>query len=254
MELSTSTLAEGLTAWTAPREKLGGLSVLDHLFNRLDGMYPGTWRKNFSTPQSIENWKAECERVFAEEGITPAHLAVGLRECRRQYRDWAPTVPQLADACNPPADPAMAYHEALAGLEARGKGEMGVWSHPAIFWSATGLSRDLASQPGQFMKDRWSAALKAQLARGAWDPIPPPRPQLAAPGKSQTSTVEAQRMLAKLGASGITKTAESEIDGKAWAKKIMARHERGDRSLKPFQIKEARLALGVHIENEGEEP
>lgn len=250
MDLSTSTPADGLAEWTAPRAKLEGKSALDHLFNRLDGMYPGNWRKNFTTEQSVENWRAECLRVFAEEGITPAHLAVGLRECRRQYREWPPTVPQLADACNPPVDPAMAYHEALTGLEARGKGEMGVWSHPAIYWAASALCRDLASQPGQFMKDRWAAALKAQLARGTWEPIPAPRPQLPAPGKSQTSPVEAQRMLAKLGAAGITKTASSKIDGKAWAKKILARHERGDKSLKPFQVKEARIALGVKSENE----
>jgi hypothetical protein len=252
MELSTSTRADGLTEWTVPRTALDGKSALDHLFNRLDGMYPGNWRKNFTTEQSVENWRAECLRVFAEEGITPAHLVVGLRECRRQYREWPPTVPQLADACNPPVDAAMAYHEALAGLEARGKGEVGVWSHPAIFWAATGLSRDLASQPGQFMKDRWAAALKSQLARGTWEPVPPPRVLLPAPGKSQTSPDEAQRMLAKLGASGITKTANSKIDCKAWAKKIIERNELGDKSLKPFQVKEARIALRISTENEDE--
>jgi hypothetical protein len=250
MELSTSTLADGLTDWTAPRTKLGGKSALDHLFNRLDGMYPGKWRTYFPSEQSIQNWKDECERVFAEEGITLAHLAVGLRECRRQYREWPPSVPQLADACNPPVDPAMAYHEALVGLEARGKGEVGVWSHPAIFWAATALSRDLASQPGQFMKERWAVALKTQLARGQWEPVPPPRVLLPAPGKSQTSPEDAQRMLAQLGAAGITKTAGSKIDCKAWAKKIISRHECGDKSLKPFQVKEARLALGISIERE----
>jgi hypothetical protein len=69
--------------------------------------------------------------------------------------------------------------------------------------------------------------------------------QLPAPGKSPTAPEEAKRMLLKLGAAGITKSASSKIDHKAWAKKIMARHERGDRSLKPFQLKEARQALGL---------
>ena len=245
MELSTSTRADGLTEWTAPRQKLGGISVLDHLFNRLDGMYPGKWRTYFPSEQSIRNWRDECERVFAEEGITPAHLAVGLRECRRQYREWPPSVPQLADACNPPVDPAQAYHEAVAGLEARCKGEVGVWSHPAIYWAASGLSRSLTMQPVQAMKDRWAAALKAQLARGTWELIPPPRPQLEASGKSQTSTEQAKRMLATLGATGITKSASSKIDHKAWARKIMTRYERGDKSLRPFQLKNARQALGL---------
>lgn len=250
MELSTSTRADALTEWTAPRAKLDGISALDHLFNRLDGMYPGSWRKNFTTEQSIENWKAECEQVFIEEGVTLAQIATGLRECRRLHPGWPPTVPQFANACNPPVDPVQSYHEALAGLEARGKGEVGVWSHPAIFWAATGLSRDLALQPGQFMKDRWAAALKAQLARGAWDPIPPPRVLLPAPGKSQTGPEDAQRMLAKLGALGITKTAKAAIDGKRWARRIMERLDAGDKTLKPFQVKEARIALGINTETE----
>lgn len=251
MELSTSPLAEGLTEWTAPRGgKMAGKSALDHLFNRLDGMYPGKWRTYFPSEQSIQNWKDECVRVFTEEGIRLDQIAVGLRECRRLYREWPPSVPQLADACNPPVDPVAAYHEALAGLEARGKGEQGAWSHPAIFWAASGMRVELASQPGQFMKERWASALKAQLARGQWEPVPPPRVLLPAPGKSPTSQEDAQRMLAQLGAHGITKTAKSDIDGKRWAKRIMERLERGDKTLKPFQIKEARLALGVQTENQ----
>jgi hypothetical protein len=253
MELSTSTRADGLTEWTAPRAKLGGKSALDHLFNRLDGMYPGKWKTYFPNEQSIQNWKEECSRVFEEEGITLTHLAVGLRACRRQYREWPPSVPQLADACNPPVDPVAAYHEALAGLEARAKGEQSAWSHPAIYWAASSLRGDLASQPAQYIKDRWAAVLKAQLARGAWEDIPPPRVLLAAPGKSETSPEEAARMLAKLGAAGITKTASSKTDFKAWAKRIIARYERGDKSLKLFQIKEACIALGLGTNNDNEE-
>jgi hypothetical protein len=254
MELSTSTRADGLTIWKAPRIELQGKTMLDYLFNRLDGMYPGKWSTYFKGEQSIQNWKDECEHTFLEEGIRPSQLDVGLRECRRLYRDWPPSVPQLVDACNPPVDPIAAYHEALAGLEARGKGEQGVWSHPAIYWAASRMRTELGSQPGQFIKDRWAAALKAQLARGTWEPIPAPRPQLAAPGKSESSPEHAQRMLAQLGAEGIFKTAGSKGDGRSWARKIMARFECGDKTLKPLQVKEARLALRINIENEGEEP
>lgn len=245
MQLSTSTRADALVYWTAPRDRLEGKSALDHLFNRLDGMYPGTWSKQFKTEQSLQNWRDECVTVFAEEGISFEKAATGLRECRRRYPDWPPTVPQFAALCNPPVDPMEAYQEAIAGLEARGKGEVGVWSHPAIFWAATSLSRELLLQAGEFVKDRWAAALKLQLSRGQWEPIPPPRKQLPAPGKSPTAPDEARRMLANLGAAGITKSASSNVDHKAWAKKIMARHKRGDKSLKPFQLKDARQALGL---------
>lgn len=250
MDLSTSTRADALTEWTVPRTALKGISALDHLFNRLDGMYPGTWRKNFTTEQSVANWKAECQEVFFEEGVTLNQIATGLRECRRLYPAWPPTVPQFASACNPPVDPAQAYHEALTGLEARRRGEVGVWSHPAIYWAASSLSRVLGMQPVQAVKDQWAAALKMQLARGSWEAIPLPRPQLPAPGQSPTAPEEAKRMLAKLGAAGITKSAASKVDHMAWAKKIMARNARGDKTLRPFQIKEARQALGLRDEEE----
>lgn len=238
--------------WTAPRVELDGKSLLDYLFNRLDGMYPGKWRTYFPSEQAVQNWKDECERVFLDEGIRPTQLDIGLRECRRQYREWPPSVPQLADACNPPVDPVAAYHEALAGLEARGKGEQGVWSHPAIYWAASGMRVELGMQPAHFMKDRWAAALKAQLARGQWEDIPAPRPLLAAPGKLPTSSAAAAAELLKLGAMGITKTADSDIDHLRWARKILAGG--GDKAPTIYQIKEARRALGMQIEEEGEEP
>ncbi|MBV6321925.1 hypothetical protein [Duganella violaceipulchra] len=252
MELSTSHHADGPSVWLMPRPKLGGRTILDELFNRFDGSYAGTWKAKFSGPQSIQNWKDACARVFDREGLTLSQVAAGFEAYERLYPTWPPTAQEFANICNPPVDPVAAYHEALSGLEARGKGEQGAWSHPAIFWAASGMRIELASQPGQFMKERWAAALKAQLARGTWEPIPEPRVLLPAPGKSPTSQEDAQRMLAKLGAQGITKTAKSDIDGKRWAKRIMERFERGDRSLKAFQIKEARIALGIKTDNEEE--
>jgi hypothetical protein len=182
--------------------------------------------------------------------IRLAQLVAGLRACRRQYPDWPPSVPELANACNPPVDPIAAYHEALAGLEARGKGEQGAWSHPAIYWAASGMRTELASQPGQFMRDRWTSALKAQLARGTWEEIPPPRVLLPAPGKSPTGQEDAHRMLAKLGALGITKTAKSDIDCKRWAKRMLEEQATGKKKYGHYELRLARVALGINMDNE----
>ncbi|WP_338762058.1 hypothetical protein [Massilia sp. METH4] len=38
------------------------------------------------------------------------------------------------------------------------------------------------------------------------------------------------------------------VDNKEWARKILARHERGDRRLLPIQLKFAREALDVKAE------
>ena len=252
MELSTSHHVDGLNEWTMPRTKLKGESALQHLFNRLDGMYPGRWGKNFPGPVSIQNWKDECVRVFAEEGITLDQIAVGLRTCRRAHPEWPPSVPEFANACNPPVEPVAAYHEALAGLEARAKGELGAWSHPAIFWAASGMRGELASQPAQFMKERWAAALKSQLARGQWEEIPPPRVLLPAPGKSPTASTAAAIELAKLGAMGIMKSADSDIDHLRWARTIL--DGSGKKPPTSYQIKEARRALGIKTEEGGDEP
>lgn len=53
---------------------------MDHLYNRLDGAYPGRWRKDFPDPQSVENWRESWVEAFEEEGITQAEVAVALRK------------------------------------------------------------------------------------------------------------------------------------------------------------------------------
>jgi len=255
MKLSTSLHADGAASiWTMPRTKLQGLSALDHLFNRLDGMYPGKWKANFPNDHSIRNWKDECARVFDEEGITPAHIAPGLQACRRAFPDWPPSVPQFANACMPPVDPVAAYHEAVAGLEARGKGEVGAWSHPAVYWAASKLSRELMSMPSAQVRERWAATLKAQLARGEWEAIPGPRLQLPAPGASMLSKEDAAKMLAEIGASGILRK-PSNFDHMRWARVILERQAAGDPQLTIVQIKAARDALGLaRANNEGGAP
>lgn len=252
MDLSTSPRADGLNEWTAPRARLDGKSALQHLFNRLDGMYPGQWMKNFPSPQSIQNWKDECERVFEEEGITLIQVAAGLRACRRKHPDWPPSVPQLADACNPAVDPVAAYHEAVARLEARNKGQVGAWSHPAVYWAASKLGRDLMSQPGAAMKDRWAAALKAQLECGQWAPIPAARVLLDPPGPSKLTKDQAAALLAKLGAANVTKKTGGKFDHLRWARRLLEREAAGD-ALTLDQLKAARYALGIVIQQFEEE-
>lgn len=246
MELSTSPRTDVTSPWSTPRPKLGGISVLAHLFNRLDGMYPGKWKANFPGDKSVKNWEDECARVFEEEGITLAHIGAGLRACRKLYRDWPPSVPQFVDACLPPVDTVSAYHEAVAGMEARGKGEIGVWTHPAIYWAASKLARDLMVMPSAQIKERWAAVLKAQMALGTWEPIPEARAALAAPGASMLSAEDAAAMLAQLGAMSITKKA-SDFDHLRWAKRIIERHEHGDKRLSIIQIKDARAALRLDV-------
>lgn len=215
---------------------------MDHLFNRLDGAYPGKWKLNFPTAQAIDNWRAEWARGFDDDGITPADIAVGLTACRRLYA-WPPSQMEFTAACKPKQDATACYYEAIAGLEARGKGEMGEWSSRAVYWSAISLQRDLMGQTYAQVRGRWEAALTKHQARRDLDPIPPPRLQIAAPGKSATANDAAAAELAKLGAAGILKR-RADDDPLRWARKIVEKHEAGH-PVAPLVLRNAREALAT---------
>ena len=221
-----------------------GISMVDHLFNRLDGAYPHKWRSAFSTQQAIDNWSESWVEAFEDEGVTPGDIKAGLKACRSRY-EWPPSCAEFIKACKPFADPTVAYQEAVAGLEARAKGEMGLWPHPAVYWAASLLSRELQGQTYAQVKDRWAAALKGQLARTEWAEVPPPRLQIEAPGKGALSKEGAAQMLRELDATGITKQFMDRTNHKAWAEKILARLRIGDKTLQMIQINLAKEAMGA---------
>lgn len=221
-----------------------GISLIDHLWNRLDGAYPKKWRENFPSQQSIDNWSESWVEAFEEEFVKPGDVQVGLKECRRRFA-WPPSCAEFIQACKPFMDPVSAYHEAVDGLQARGKGEMGVWTHPAIFWATTGLSRDLMEQTHGQVKDRWEAALKRQFARGAWEPIPAARHLIPAPEKSPMSKEHAEKFLREVGAVGIVSGGAPGRDPKRWARRILERAEQGDPGVTLSQLHCAQEALGL---------
>lgn len=244
--LPSSPSTRPFSQWFEPVESLG-IAFIDHLFNRLDGAYPHKWRSNFGNQQAIDNWAESWVEAFEEEKITPADVKLGLRECRKRFT-WPPSCAEFIQACRPMAEPMTAYYEAISGLEARGKGEMGDWSHPAIFWAASMLRVDLMGQTHAQVKERWSAALKAQLERTEWAAIPPPRVLLPTPDVSPEAKANATKMLADLGAQGITKTLKDSTDHKRWARKIMERVANGDKTLSMIQISFAKTALEIKDE------
>lgn len=171
---------------------------------------------------------------------------VGRGVVAMESRDWPPTVPEFKRLCRPPVDTLAAYHEATAGLMARARGEHGSWSHPAVYWAATLLSRDLMGQTYGQVKDRWASVLSGQMANTEWVVIPPPRLQIEAPGKGELSKENATRMLQQLNASGIFKTSKDGVDSLRWARRILERVVGGDKSLSIAAINSAKEALGLH--------
>jgi hypothetical protein len=234
--LPSSPSTRPFSQWFDPVESLG-ISMVDHLYNRLDGAYPHKWRSNFADQQAIDNWAESWVECFEEEGITPNDVKIGLRECRKRFA-WPPSCAEFVQACRPGLDPLKAYYEAVAGVQARLNGEMGEWSHPAIYWATVPMGVELREQSYSQVRARWEAALEQQLAKGTWEPIPQPRLHLAAPGKSTTSTEKARTAIKEAAGQVMHKFAST-----GWAVKLLARADAGEQ-LTPTQILFARQALG----------
>ena len=194
------------------------------------------------TDELIAHWARELA------GYTGQEIKRGLAGI--DTREWPPTLPEFKKMCRPPVNEMTAYYEAIAGLEARGKGESGEWSHPAIYWTASYLKADLMTQTYGQIKDRWNALLKAQMERGAWADIPPARVLLPMPDISPAAKQHAAKMLDQLAAKGITKQADKgdKTDHKRWAKRILERLAKGDKDLSMIQIRFAKEALEVKDE------
>lgn len=190
--------------WAVPMAKLEGISLIDHLWNRLSGTYGGRWLKDFPDMQSIENWKEAWAEAFDEENLTPQDVAEGLRACRRMSPDWPPSVGEFIRACRPALEPEVAFYTAVAGMAARHNGEPGNWPHPAIFWAAVEVgAHDLQHCPYTTMKARWERSLNEVLARGEWKPIPAMVKALPAPVVTASSRAQAEEQMRKIGATGI---------------------------------------------------
>jgi hypothetical protein len=236
-------LANPFSKWFDPHPKLENKSLMDHLYSRLDGLYPQKWRANFNGPESIENWSVVWAEAFEEEGISPAAIKGGLKACRSKF-DWPPSCAEFIKACKPAVDPMTAYYEAIAGVKAREKGEVGNWSHPAVYWAAISVSAfDLKNSAYSQIRGRWEQALSEQMAKEEWPAIPAAMIALPAPGRADLSAEEAVKRIAELRAGDVLKTAASKTDHKLWAKHIMERLKRGDKTLSMIQIQFAKDAL-----------
>ncbi|MCI2809371.1 replication protein P [Eoetvoesiella caeni] len=206
------------SVWMQQNQALG-MSLMDHLFNRLDGAYPRKWRADFQNEIAIANWKETWAEAFDEEDVTPTEIKTGLSNCRRMF-DWPPSLTEFLRACRPGMDPEIAFHEAVQGLICRRRGERGAWSHPAIYHASVDVGQhDVLNCTYGAVKVRWEKCLLAQLAKGAWAEIPEATIALPAPAKTEQSNAEAKAAMNRMGAGNILN--KSGREHKRWAHKIL---------------------------------
>lgn len=234
-----STCEKG-SVWMAPHPKLDGVSMMDHLFNRLNGTYPNKWRANFRDQQAIEDWKEAWAEAFDDERITPHDVALGIKNCRRMF-DWPPSLTEFLRACRPNLEPDVAFFEAVRGMQERRKGNKGQWSHPAIYHAAVMVGQhDILNASYQSMESRWKKALADQLGLGTWAEVPDPAPALPAPGKDIVSNEEGRKRVEQLAEKALMPSGR---DQKAWAQRILAK----PKGRSPAIVAMARRALDAEV-------
>jgi hypothetical protein len=159
-------------------------------------------------PEKMEEWW--CRNLT---GFTRREFKRGLLAMEKLA--WPPTLPEFKKLCR--IDSLNAYYEALEGIQAREKGEVGVWSHPAVFWAAMPLSFDLKHKSFTDMRLRWEKALNDEFDKGQWEPIPQPMKMLEY-NRSDDSAEKAQAFLKSVGMEKFGKN-KSALE---WAYKILA--------------------------------
>lgn len=184
----------------------------------------------------LDSEKMETHWCKHLTGFTPREFKRGL--AAMENCAWPPSLPEFKKLCRPPLDSTVAYYEALAGVEARNKGEVGVWTHPAIFWAAMPLSFDLTHQTFSAMKGRWEKALNEQLEKGEWAEIP--KPLIAIENKKdEMSKEKAAQFLESAG----VKEVSQKTGHLAWAHKILENVKNNTRAYPMISIQFAKEAL-----------
>lgn len=181
----------------------------------------------------IAHWAAEMA------SYSPQEIKRGLDAL--ELRDWPPTLPEFKKMCRQPISETAAYYEAINGIHARDAGEIGAWSHPAIYWAAVSMAFDLKNTTYAQIKERWNAALEREMSKGQWVAIPEPVKALPTPGKADLSRDDAAKMIKKLGAATTVERKPGSLD---WAHRILDRQKKGDKYLTMTVVKMAREALG----------
>jgi hypothetical protein len=180
---------EPLNAWKVPVEKLENISMISHLYNRFDGMYPNIFRANFrGGANAIANWEDAWADAFEEEGVVPADLKKALSECRKRF-DKPPSLPEFLKAIKPVLDPALQLQVAIVqwGNRHHRRGEN--WPDCRTFWTAYRMQYDLLNTEAKYLKGQWLAKW-AEAEADAGKPIPVMSPVEAIEHKKATMTKE----------------------------------------------------------------
>lgn len=230
MQLATSSTSDPAAALPS--------AWIERVFARLTGFYGAKFLQQWAG-LNLEAVKA----VWAEElaGFSGEELGSGIDACRT--RDWPPSLPEFLKLCRPPIEPVAAWYEAQHGAKARDAGELGRWSHPAVFYAYTEMAWEVKTGEWSKHGDRWTQTLKRVIRELELGNLPSeiPPPLKALPAPEPLTREEASRRAAEL---RVSTPGAGVADPKEWAHRLRSR-ERGGERLPLYSRKAWRVALGV---------
>ncbi|WP_258955946.1 replication protein P [Vreelandella titanicae] len=111
--------------------------LVNRAFTRLEAIYPGTWRRAFSTPDMVKLAKREMGTSMAKWSTLPTtkSLDAALERIKDEGGEWPPSVARLIASLRPqPEDFGMpnvevAFNEAIQNAQNPGGHK---WSHAAV--------------------------------------------------------------------------------------------------------------------------
>ncbi len=165
------------------------------LFKRLNGQFGAKMADLYggAAPDAVqEQW------AWGLAGFSPEEILRGLAEART--RRFAPNIGEFAQMCRPCLDPEMAWLEAVEGLQARERGDVGVWTHPAVYRAASRMAYEVRTFGfSMAMRKRWERTLKQELALGWGDEVPPVPQRITNNPTTVSMPSSIRRKLAQLG-------------------------------------------------------
>lgn len=144
---------------------------IDRIFERLGAQFGNKLAMLYPSEEESVQLAVQAEWAEALAGFTGDEIRRGLRAC--QARPFAPTVGEFALLCRPALDPEFAWIEANAGLLARRRGEVGQWSHPAVFRASQAMVFEILHHPFKQHRKNWSFRLAREFDQGVGEGVPP---------------------------------------------------------------------------------
>jgi len=157
--------------WLANKDSLGGITIIDHLFKRLDALYPSKFTSQFRNEQHLEDTKAMWAEYLQEDGVELGDIKIGLDRCRKKLA-WPPSYTEFLQHCKNKASYFDTFNEAVTQLNKRGFSE-DEWSETAIYWAAIEIGEfDMMRSKFTEMKTRWESVLDKHRDNKETQPIP----------------------------------------------------------------------------------